>query len=67
MLPVPVVLDTDVWSVLYATSTSRRTADPRAEPWRRRWVAATAIAVGGELLAGDGIYADAPSLRLLQA
>ncbi len=30
-----------------------------------RWVAATAIAIGAPLLANDGIYRDAPGLRLL--
>ncbi|WP_197522429.1 PIN domain-containing protein [Occultella aeris] len=30
-----------------------------------RWVAATAIAVGVPLLAGDGIYAGAPGLEIL--
>ncbi|MCL2594282.1 MAG: PIN domain-containing protein [Promicromonosporaceae bacterium] len=30
-----------------------------------RWIAATAIAVGYPLLAGDHIYSDAPGLRLL--
>lgn len=30
-----------------------------------RWIAATTVAVGGRLLSGDGIYRDAPGLRLL--
>ncbi len=30
-----------------------------------RWVAATAIAIGVPLLAGDGIYAGAPGLEIL--
>ncbi|MGY4710675.1 hypothetical protein ACXDF8_14130 [Mycolicibacterium sp. CBM1] len=60
------IVDTDVFRLVYV---NRRGSDVRAERWREhsgdRWIAACAIAKNFELVAGDGIYRDAPNLSVV--
>jgi len=52
----------DAYATLTAQCRSRGQALHKKEHTSDRWIAACAVAKGLELIAGDGIYADAPGV-----